>query len=309
MLPLDGKVVLITGASSGVGAAACEAFARAGADVALVARDEEALERAAAPVRALGRRALVLPADVSDVAAVDAAVLRCQRELGRLDVIVPNAAATIYGRFADVPAADCERVMAVTYTGAVNVVRAALPALTRSRGAIVATGSLMSKLPLPGWSSYAAAKHAQRGFLGTLRIELAAERSPVSVSMVHPGAIDTAVWTGTTTASGTLPRTPPEGYHPSVVARALVACAIHPRAEVTIGLSTKATELLFEFARPVADVALRAVDAYYRSGRRAAGPGMLWRPVPRGAAPRSRMVGRRSYWAPIRLARGWRAGR
>jgi len=309
MLPLDGKVVLITGASSGVGAAASKAFARAGADVALVARDEEALERAAGPVRALGRRALVLPADVSDAAAVEEAVGRCERELGRLDVVVPNAAATIYGRFEDVPARDSERVMAVTYTGAVNVVRAALPALTRSSGAIVATGSLMSKLPLPGWSSYAAAKHALRGFLGTLRVELAAERSPVSVSMVHPGAIDTAVWTATTTASGSLPRTPPEGYHASVVAQALVACAIHPRAEVTIGLSTKAAELLFAFARPAGDRALRAVHHYYRSGRRVAGPGMLWRPVPRGAAPPSRMIGRRSWWAPVRLARGWRAGR
>ncbi len=309
MLPLGGRVVLITGASSGVGAAACVAFARAGADVALVARDPDALERAAAPVRALGRRALVLPADVADAEAIAEAVRRCEQELGGLDVLVPNAAATIYGRFADVEARDAERVMAVTYGGAVNVIRAALPGLTSSRGAIVATGSLMAKLPLPGWSSYAAAKHALRGFLGTLRVELAAEGSPVSVSMVHPGAIDTAVWTTTTTAKGVLPRTPPEGYHPSVVARALVACAIHPRAEVTIGLSTKATELLFTFAQPLGDVALRAVHRYYRSGRRRAGPGMLWRPVPRGGAPRRHMVGRRSYWAPLRLARGYRAGR
>jgi NAD(P)-dependent dehydrogenase (short-subunit alcohol dehydrogenase family) len=308
MLPLAGKVVLITGASSGVGAAACEAFARAGADVALLARNEEALERAAAPVRAQGRRALVLPADVTDAAAVDEAVHRCEQQLGRLDVVVPNAAATIYGRFSAVPARDAERVLAVTYTGAVNVVRAALPGLTRSRGSIVATGSLMSKLPLPGWSSYAAAKHALRGFLGSLRVELAAERSPVSVSMVHPGAIDTAVWTSTTTASGRLPRTPPEGYHAAVVARALVACAIHPRAEVTIGLTTKVTELLFAFARPLGDLALMAIHLYYRSGRRPAGPGMLWDPVPAGAAAPNHMRGRRSLWAPVRLARGWRAG-
>lgn len=299
---LDGKVVLITGASSGVGFAAAREFARAGADVALLARGRDGLERAAATARACGRRALVLPADVTDQDALDAAVARTEAELGKLDVLVPNAAATIFGRFEDVGKADFDRVVDATFLGVVNVVRAALPALKRTRGVIVATGSLNAKAPLPTWSSYAAAKFAERGFLHTLRLEQQAQGTGVRVGIVHPGAIDTPVWENTATAKGLLPRRPPEGYRPRVIARALVAMADRPRPEVTIGAEAVALDALWTHARPAGDLVWRTVYHYYLSGHReGSDAGALWEAAGRGLGTGG-LIGRPSLWAPIRMA-------
>jgi len=299
---LRGRTVLITGASSGVGLAAAGAFARAGCDVAVLARGEEGLAEAARRVRAHARRALVVPADVTNRAAVAKAVDRVEAEWGRLDVLVVNAAATIYGPFATVDPDDFDRVLAATFTGAVNTVRAALPALERSGGAIVATGSLMSKVPLPTFSSYAAAKHALRGFLGTLRIELRAQRSPVTVSMLHPGAIDTPVWEQTASSVGTLPRRPPEGYTADTIAAGLVGLAVNPHAEITVGAEAQAMEALFRFARPVGDLVLTALHHYYSSGGRPIGDrGALVHAVGRGIVDNG-LLGRRSLTLPLRAA-------
>jgi NAD(P)-dependent dehydrogenase (short-subunit alcohol dehydrogenase family) len=302
MPSLLNKVVLISGASSGVGLSAAEEFARAGCDVAVLARSLPGLEEAAAAVRRLGRRSVVLQCDVSDQAAVDAAVARVEEELGALHVLVPNAAVTVFGPFRDVDKEDFDRVIEVTFLGVVNLIRAALPALERHEGQIVATGSLMSKLPLPTWNSYAAAKWAERGFLHTLRVELQAERSPVTVSMVHPGSIDTPVWTTTHSAIGRMPRKPPEGYHPSVIARALVGMAREPRAEMTIGAEAKALELLWESSRPLGDLVMRMIHHYYMSGRKPMGDvNALWEAAGRGIAD-GNLIGRPSLSLPLRLA-------
>jgi NAD(P)-dependent dehydrogenase (short-subunit alcohol dehydrogenase family) len=268
-MEMQGKAVLITGASSGVGFAAAEAFAGAGADVALLARGREGLERAAARVRAQGRRAVVVPADLSDRAAVDAAVGKAVRELGTLHVLCSCAAITVFGGFEEVEPEDFDRVVDVTFGGVVNVVRAALPELEQTGGRIVAMGSLMSKLPLPQLSSYAAAKHAERGFLNTLHVELKARRSKVRVAQLHPGAINTPVWgSSMASANGFLPRKPPEGYSAEQVAQELVRLAENPAVERTFGLETKAIELLFTLARPAGDLALVMINHYFRSGRR-----------------------------------------
>src|SRR3954469_11755861 len=174
MRSIEDRVVLVTGASSGVGFAAAEAFARAGADVALLARSAEPLERAAEGVRRHGREAVVVPTDVTDRAAVDAAVRTTLDELGGLDVLVLSAATTVFGTFEEVDPDDFDRVVDVTFTGTVNCVRSALHALEDREGVILAVGSLMTKVPLPTFTSYAAAKHAERGFLNSLRVELLA---------------------------------------------------------------------------------------------------------------------------------------
>lgn len=299
---LRDKRVLVTGASSGVGHAAALAFAREGADVALLARGREGLERTAQGVRSSGRRALVLPADVSDSAALDRAVQEIERELGGLDVLVLNAAVSIFGPFRSVAAEEFDRTVQVSFLGAVNTVRATLPLLERSRGAIVATGSINSKMPLPNFSSYCAAKHALRGFLGTLRIELRAQGVPVTVSMLHPGAINTPVWERTATATGELPRRPPEAYTPQTIARALVGLALDPRPEVTVGAEAKALEGLFLASRSAGDLVLTMVHHYYASGRRPANEvSALWHAVGRGIADNG-LLGRRSLTLPARLA-------
>ena len=293
--------MLLTGASSGVGLAAARAFADAGCDVALVARHRGGLEVAEELVRARGRRAVVLPCDVSDQAAVDDAVAAAERELGGLDVVVANHAAPVFGPFTTVPKRDFDRCIDVTFLGTVNLARAALPALERSRGVFVATGSLMTKVPLPTFSSYAASKHALRGFLNSLRVELRAQGSPVRVALLAPGAIDTPFWRHATSATGKQPRLPPEGYQPIVMARGLVELAFAPRAEVTIGAEGKAIELFWRWFRPGGDLLLRLVHHWYMSGRKPApNPNALWEPRGEGWEETGPMLGRPSLTAPLR---------
>jgi NAD(P)-dependent dehydrogenase (short-subunit alcohol dehydrogenase family) len=282
---LEGANVLITGASSGVGLAAAESFARAGCDVALLARGHSGLEAAAQRVRACGRTAVVTPADVTDREAVRRAVREACEALGSLDVVVVNAAATVFGPFQEVDPEAFDRVVEVTFLGTVNVTREVLGELERTAGVLVATGSLMTKVPLPTFSSYAAAKHAQRGFLNTLRVELRARRSPVEVALLNPGAIDTPIWDHTASATGRLPRRPPEGYRPEDVAGALVALARDPRPEVTFGGEPRLIELLYSHVRPAGELLLAAVHHYNLSGRRAASSGqqVLREGVGRGA--------------------------
>lgn len=304
MRDLRGQTVLITGASSGVGFSAAEAFARAGCDVALLARSRDGLEKAAERVRAHGRRALVVPADVTDRNAVKTAVGRTVEELGALDVLVLNAGATIFGPFTAVAPDDFDRVVQVTFLGTVNTVRSALPHLERSGGAIVATGSIMTRVPLPTFSSYAAAKHAERGFLNSLRIELRAAGSPVTISLVNPGAVNTPVWEQGPSATGYLPRRPPESYSPHAVAGALVAVARRPGKEVTFGGEAKLIALLFDHARPLGDLLLSAVHRYYSSGRRPAARDRdaLWEAAGRGEATDG-VLQRPSLTASLRPAR------
>ncbi|MDQ3740338.1 MAG: SDR family NAD(P)-dependent oxidoreductase [Actinomycetota bacterium] len=293
--------VLLTGASSGVGLAAARAFADAGDDLALVARNPDGLEVAAKVVRARGRRAVVLPCDVADQEAVDRVVATAERELGGIDVVVANQAAPVFGPFDQVAKRDFDRCVEVTFLGTVNLARAALPALERSRGVFVATGSLMTKVPLPTFSSYAASKHALRGFLNSLRIELRAQGSPVRIAMLHPGSIDTPFWRHATSATGKQPRLPPEGYKPIVMARGLVELSRAPRPEVTIGAEGKAIELLWRVFRPGGDLVLRAVHHWYLTGRKPApDPNALWEPRGEGWEETGPMLGRPSLTAPLR---------
>lgn len=302
MASLEGKRVHITGASSGVGLAAAEAFAKHGCDVAVSARSVDGLERAAASVRRYGRRALVLPLDVTDQGALENAVATVEEEWGGLDILVPNAAMTIWGPFKDVPKEEFDRVVEISFLGVVNTVRAGLPALERTGGAIVATGSLMSKLPLPTWSSYSSSKWAERGFLHALRIELQSSGSDVTVSMVHPGSIDTPVYRNTPSALEHGPRQPPEGYHPSVIAEALVGMAKNPRAEITVGAEAKALEVLWTNSQQGGDLVMRAIYHYFMSGRRpGSNASALWAAAGKGVTGGD-LIGRPSFTLPLRLA-------
>jgi NAD(P)-dependent dehydrogenase (short-subunit alcohol dehydrogenase family) len=260
------KTVLITGASSGVGVAAARAFAEAGYDVALLARSREGLEVAAEDAREAGARAVVVPADVADREAVRAAVEQTVAELGHLDVLVSNAALAVFGPFEDIAAEDFDRVIEVTFLGAVNVVREALPHLTERDGVIVSVGSVNSRVPLPTWSPYAAAKHALRGFLNTLSVELKAEGSRVRVAQLHPGPINTPLWEQTQSAVGHQPRRPPDGYPPEQVAEALVRLAEDPVPERLFGGEAIGLDKLWAGVRPAGEAVMAAVHHYFLSG-------------------------------------------
>jgi len=297
---LRGRRILLTGASSGVGLAATRMFAAEGARLVVVARRGDALEQL---LLAEGIDAVVIGVDLADRAATQRAVSDAVDALGGLDVLVSNAAAAVFGHVLEVHPDDFDRTIDVTFTGAVNVIRSALPHLRRSRGVIVVTGSLMARVPLPTWSSYAAAKHALRGFLNSLQVEEIEQGSGVRCAMVHPGPIDTPLFAHASSATTRAPRVVPDAYSPEVVAQALVEVAIDPRREVVLGGETRIMDLMFAGARPLAEGVLVLVDRWYRSGgERAHEPGSLWhaplRPQLSGGIP-----SRDSLFAPLQLGR------
>lgn len=179
------QVVVLTGASEGIGAALAVAFAREGARLVLAARSTERLEAAAGPCRALGAEVLCVPTDVGDHAANVALVEATLARFGRLDVLVANAGITMWSRFdALTDLGVLERVMRVNYLGAAWLTAAALPALRASGGRIVAVASVAGITGVPERTGYAASKHAMVGFFDSLRIEL--EGSGVSVTVIAP---------------------------------------------------------------------------------------------------------------------------
>jgi NAD(P)-dependent dehydrogenase (short-subunit alcohol dehydrogenase family) len=211
-------------------------FAKHGADIALLARGEEGLEAAAEEVRAAGGRALVIPLDMADHLAVDQAAARIEAELGPIDVWVNNAFAGIFAEFVETTPEEYRRVTDVTYLGQVWGTRAALRyMLPRDRGAIVLVGSALAYRGIPLQSAYCGAKHAIQGFLDSVRTELLARRSRVTLTMVQLPGVNTPQfdWIRAKTAG----RPKPTGaiYQPEVAARAIRFAAQGRRKEIYVG--------------------------------------------------------------------------
>src|SRR3954468_8742773 len=228
---LRGMRILFTGASSGVGLAAVERLAREGVEMVLVARGAEALEEAARRARRNGAVAHAIAADVADREAATAAVERAIELLGGLDAVVSNAGAVVFGHFLDVEPEDFDRTVEITFIGAVNVIRAALPALRETRGKIVAVSSMMARVPLPSFSSYTASKHALRGFLNTLGVEEREQRTGVRIAMVSPGPLDTPIYGRATSGTARRPGRLHAAYPPDEIAKAVVRALRKPQGE------------------------------------------------------------------------------
>jgi len=274
---LTGKRVLVTGASSGVGLATADRLAREGAALVLIARGETALAEAVERARRHGAVAHAVAADLADHEATSAAVERAIVLLGGLDAVVSNAGAVAFGHFLEVAPADFDRTVAVTFGGAVNVCRAALPALRESRGTIVAVSSMMARMPLPAFSSYAAAKHALRGFLNTLSVEEREQRTGVRIAMIDPGPLDTPIYGRATSATGRRPRRLHDAYHPDEIAKAVVGALRRPRRERVVGGQSKLTAWLYLAVPSAGERVLVLVDRWYRTGTEpATAPGSLW---------------------------------
>jgi NAD(P)-dependent dehydrogenase (short-subunit alcohol dehydrogenase family) len=302
---LKGRRVVITGASSGIGLATARRLAQEGARVALMARNPEGLEAAQRAVAEEGSTAVIHPVDVTDRPALEQAMTAAAQELGGIDVLVPAAAAQGFGAFTKLSPEDFDRTHDVTFRGAVNTIRAGLPELERSGGTIVAIVSMASKIPMPLQSPYVAAKFALRGFLGSLRVELHNRRSDVEVCMIHPAYIGTPFFEHATSAEGTRPEPLRPVYRVEEVADAVLACILHPRAEMHVGGSATALNILRNVARPLTELLLATYGvAGQRSGEPAPQPGMLWEPSGKGRAVGT-VRGRPSLWTKVRLAAGF----
>ncbi len=233
------SVVVITGASAGVGRAAARAFAEAGYDVGLIARGRAGLTGAESEVRAAGRRALVLPLDVADAAAVEAAADRVEEVLGPIDVWVNNAMLSVFSPIAEMAPDEYRRVTEVTYLGYVHGTLAAYRRMTqRDRGTIVQVGSALAYRSIPLQSAYCAAKHAMVGFTDSLRCELIHDHSSVRVTVVNMPALNTPQFDWVRSRLHGRGQPVPPIFQPEVAARAIVHAAEHPRRELQVGRST-----------------------------------------------------------------------
>lgn len=232
-------IVVVTGASAGLGRATVREFAERGWDVALLARGEAGLEAAAAEVRSAGRRALVISVDVADADAVESAAAQIERELGPIDVWVNNAMESVFAPVIETRADEYHRVTAVTYLGYVHGTLAALRRMRpRDRGVIIQVGSALAYRSIPLQSAYCAAKHAIVGFTDSLRCELVHDRSGVRVTAVHMPALDTPQFGWVRSRLPHRAQPVPPIFDPAVGARAIVAMAEHPRRELLVGYPT-----------------------------------------------------------------------
>jgi NAD(P)-dependent dehydrogenase (short-subunit alcohol dehydrogenase family) len=233
------EVVVVTGASAGVGRATVRAFAREGAHVGLLARGREGLEGARREVEEAGGRALVIPTDVSEAEAVEAAAERVERELGPIDVWVNNAMTSVFSPVKEMAPEEFRRVTEVNYLGYVYGTLAALGRmLPRDRGSIVQVGSALAYRGIPLQSAYCASKHAIQGFMDSLRAELLHDGSNVHVTMVQMPALNTPQFGWVKSRLPHKAQPVPPIYQPEVAAEAIMWAARHDRREVLVALPT-----------------------------------------------------------------------
>ncbi|MFE1248540.1 SDR family oxidoreductase [Streptomyces sp. NPDC058735] len=277
-----GRVVVVTGATGGVGRAAARAFAARGDRVALLARGREGLAAAADDVRRAGGEALVVGVDVSDAEAVEDAARQVVDAFGHIDVWVNNAFTGVIAPFPQISPEEFRRVTDVTYLGYVSGTRAALRhMLPRDSGAIVQVGSVLSYRGIPLQSAYCGAKHAIQGFNESLRCELLHDRSGVRTTMVQLPGVNTPQFEWVLNRMPGRARPVPPVFQPEVAARAIVHAASHPRRrEYWVGGATAAALVVNAVAPGLLDryLARTNVDAQQDPGSHE-GPANLWAPV------------------------------
>jgi NAD(P)-dependent dehydrogenase (short-subunit alcohol dehydrogenase family) len=277
-------VVVVTGASAGVGRATACAFAAGGARLGLLARGRDGLEGARRDVQAAGGQALVVPTDVADADQVEAAARAVEDAFGPIDVWVNNAMVSVFSPIKEMTAAEFRRVTEVTYLGYVHGTLAALHRmLPRDRGVIVQVGSALAYRGIPLQAAYCGAKHAIQGFTDSLRCELLHDRSRVRVVEVQMPALNTPQFGW---VKSRLPRTPqpvPPIYQPEIAARAIVWAAAHERAELYVGWPTVLAIVGNKVAPRVADRYLARTGYESQQTDTPTPPGRrdnLWAPVP-----------------------------
>ena len=233
------EIVVITGASAGVGRAIARAFGKRRAHVGLLARGEAGLEGARRDIEEFGGKALVLPTDVADADQVEAAATQVEETFGPIDVWINVAMESVFAPFKDIEPKDYKRVTEVDYLGFVYGTMSALHRmLPRDKGRIIQIGSALAYRSIPLQSAYCGAKHAIRGFTNSLRTELLHDKSSVKITMVQLSAVNTPQFGWVKSYLPHKPQPVPPIYQPEVVADAVTWVVDHYRRELFVGFDT-----------------------------------------------------------------------
>ena len=296
------EVVVITGASAGVGRATTRKFARHGARIALLARGTDGLEVAQREVEELGDTAIVIPVDVANAEQVEAAAARVEIDLGKIDIWINNAMASVFSPIKKMTPEEFRRVTEVTYLGCVYGTLAALKRmLPRDHGTIVQVGSALAYRGIPLQSAYCAAKHAIQGFCDSLRCELLHDKSGVRLTMVQLPALNTPQFGWVKSRLPRKAQPVPPIFQPEVAAEAIYFAAHNPRREFYVGLPSVKAIVANKIAPGLLDhyLARTGYGAQQYDGPEDPNrPDNLWQPVPGDHGAHGAFDARASNWSP-----------
>ncbi|MES2962269.1 MAG: SDR family oxidoreductase [Bdellovibrionota bacterium] len=252
--PLKEQVVVITGASSGIGLATAREAAKRGAKLVLASRNKSVLDRICGELTTAGAIAVAVECDVADPQAVQQVADRALREFGRIDSWINSAGVSVYGKSWEVPLEEKRRLFETNFWGVVYGCRSALKAMRESGGAIINIGSVLSERAIPLQGMYGASKHAVKAYTDSLRMELEAESIPVSVTLIKPAAINTPYTEHAVNHMQHHPAHTAPVYEPEVVANAILECCVHAKRDVFVGGSAKMFQLMETFMPRLTDL-------------------------------------------------------
>src|SRR5687767_5786631 len=250
---LNEQVMVITGASSGIGLTTARMAAERGAKLVLASRNDEALEKLTDEINSSGGEAVFVAADVGIEGDVKKIAAEALNKFGGFDTWVNNAGVSVYGKIEEVPIEDMRQIFETNFWGVVYGSLVAAEHLKSAGGTIINIGSTLSDRAIPLQGIYCASKHAVKGFTDAFRMELEADGAPISMTLIKPAAIDTPYKQHARNYLEIEPENPPPVYAPETVAETILHCAENPVRDVFVGAAGKALSLLGEYAPRVAD--------------------------------------------------------
>lgn len=250
---INEQVIVITGATSGIGLVTARMAAKRGARLVLAARNEIALQKLGAELSAAGCEAVCVSADVGKEGDVNMIAAEALNKFDNFDTWVNNAGISIYGKMEDVPLDDFRQLFETNFWGVVNGSLVAARNLKLYGGSIINIGSTLSDVSIPLQGMYCASKHAVKGFTDALRMELEAENAPISVSLIKPSAIDTPYKDHAKNFLRVEPQNPPPVYAPETVAQTILYCAENPVRDVFVGAGGKLMSAMENYAPRLTD--------------------------------------------------------